>query len=86
MEYKEWEAITQHRAALTSYVDVKEVVHYLKCEIEDPPAGTYFSPIDVQLESAEIDQFQDHIVSLCFFKFMSYVHIGSVHVLFSSRL
>ena len=77
MEYKEWEAITQHRAALTSYVDVKEVVHYLKCEIEDPPAGTNFSPIDVKLESAEIDQFRDHIVSLCLvLVYGSCVHIG----------
>ena len=64
MEQKEWVAICRNRAALTSYVDVKEAVYYLKAQIEDPPAGAYFSPLDVQLESAEIDQFQDHVVSV----------------------
>ena len=64
MEKNEWEAISRNRAALIDYVNVNEAVHYLKDQIEDPPAGTNFSPLDVKLESAEIDQFQDHIVSI----------------------
>ena len=61
MEREAWEAVQRHARALSAHVHVQELVYYLKIRIRDPPAGVNFSPLQVEQEIAEIEEFQDHV-------------------------
>ena len=61
MNGREWGAISKTRRELVSHINVKEIVFYLKKQIEDPPPGTSFSPFDISMELEEINDFNDHV-------------------------
>ena len=61
MDESEWSSICQYWRELIGYIDVKEMVFYLKKQIEDPPPGTCYSPLDVEVELEEVHEFNDHV-------------------------